>query len=164
MVNNPTYFRDFMNSLYEGEGEFFQTKQKGKITDSTKGILKKYNSIENGNILDRFQYYLARFRNIIGNNDIDFTKPHHLLNSQIKYEYSPNARTRLSMFNLIGQSPVEMLKNIARQRYSSQSWLRIIGGITGAVFGLAFISQLFFGKLTNSSNLKKQVNLYADNK
>ncbi len=158
-VNNPTFYKDVMSSVWaNASGEVYEsTKARGLITDSTKEALGKYNNVESGNVLDRFQYYISRFRNIVSNSDIDFTKPRHILDSNIRSQYTQAERTRMAFFNLIGQTPVDMAKNAAKARYSAQKWVRMIAGITGGVFGIALVSQLFFGKLKNPHNLQKQV-------
>lgn len=158
-VNNPTFYKDVMGSVWaNASGEVYEsTKAKGLITDSTKEALGKYNTVESGNVLDRFQYYISRFKNIVSNSDIDFTKPRHILDSNIRSQYTQAERTRMAFFNLIGQTPVDMAKNAAKARYSAQKWVRMIAGITGGVFGIALISQFFFGKLSNPHNLQKQV-------
>ncbi len=159
LVNNPSFYKDLMNSVWAGEaGEFYSTKQKGLITEATRNALNKNNSIAKGNVLDRFQYYITRFRNIIGNSDVDFTKPYHRLNPQIRKEYTMAERTRMAFFNLVGQTPVDMARGAASRRFATQKWVRIISGITGGIFGIALLSQFGFGKLSNPQNIKKQVN------
>lgn len=161
-VNNPTFYKDVMGSVWANTPKtpkevYNSTKAKGLINDSTKEALGKYNNLESGNVLDRFQYYISRFKNIVSNSDIDFTKPRHILDPNIRSQYTQAARTRMAFFSLIGQTPVDMAKDAAKARYSAQKWVRMIAGITGGVFGIALISQLFFGKLSNPHNLQKQV-------
>lgn len=159
LVNNPSFYKDLMNSVWAGEaGEFYSTKQKGLLTSTTKEALGKNNTIAKGNILDRFQYYITRFRNIIGNSDVDFTKPHHILNGDVRKCYTQAERTRMAFFNLVGQTPVDMARGAAGRRFATQKWVRIISAITGGIFGIALASQFGFGKLNNPQNLKKQVN------
>lgn len=159
-VNNPNFYKAVMNSIYTTEaGEIYNsTKAKGLISESTKDALKKFNELENGNVLDRFQRYITRFKNIVANSTIDFTKPNHILDHNIRNQYVQSETTRMATFNLIGQTPVDMAKGAAGRRFATQKWVRIIGGITGGVFGIAVASQFFFGKLNNPHNLQKQVN------
>ena len=117
-----------------------------------------------GNVLDRLQYYISRFRNVVGSNTLDFTKPHHILNPYILNDYTQAERTRVSFFNLIGQTPVDMVKGAAGRKYATQKWVRIVSAIVGGVFGTALLSQLMFGKLSNPQNLKKQVSNDTNNK
>lgn len=157
-VNNPNFYKDLMNSVWAGEAEnFWSTKQKGVLTNTAKEALEKNNSLAKGNVLDRFQYYITRFRNLVGNNDIDFTKPNHRLSNGIKEHYTQAERTRMSFFNLIAQTPIDMAKGAANRRFATQKWVRIISGITASIFGVALLAQLGFGKLSNPQNLKKQV-------
>lgn len=156
LVNNPNFYKDLMNSVWAGEaGEFYSTKQKGLLTEATKEALGKNNAIVKGNILDRFQYYITRFRNIVGNSNIDFTKPHHILNGEVRKFYTQAEKTRMSFFNLVGQTPVDMARGAASRRFATQKWVRIISGITGSIFGIALLSQFRFGKLSNPQNIKK---------
>ena len=67
-------------------------------------------------------------------------------------------KTRMAAFNLVGQTPVDMARGAASRRFATQKWARIIGAITGSVFGIALLAQLGFGKLSNPHNLQKQVN------
>ena len=162
-VNTPNFYKDLMASVWAGQaGEANSVAQKGLLSDATKNSLNKFNSMESGNVLERFQTYITRFRNLVSNNTIDFTKPHHVLDSQVARQYTQAEKTRVSFFNLVGQNPVDMAKGAAGRRYATQKWLRIIGAITASVFGVALLSQFCFGKLSNPQNLKKQVDYDAN--
>lgn len=162
-INNPSFYKDLMNSTWAAEaGEFYSTKQKGLVTEATKEMLGKNNSIAKGSVLDRFQYYITRFRNIVGNNTIDFTKPNHILNPDIRNQYSKEGKTRMAFFNLIGQTPVDMAKGAASRKYATQKWVRIISTITASVFGLAILAQFGFGRISNPQNVQKKVNSDAN--
>ena len=157
-VKNPNFYKDLMNSIWASEaGEFYSTKQKGLLTEATKDALKKNNEFVKGNVLDRFQYYITRFRNIVGNSTVDFTKPYHILNKDIRNQYTMAEKTRMAFFNLVGQTPVDMAKGAAGRKFATQKWVRIISAITGGVFGIAILAQLGFGKLSNPQNIQKQV-------
>ncbi len=163
-VDNPDFYIDLMNSTWVSEGgDFYSTKQKGFVSNSTKEILNSYNSKSKGAILDRFQYYITRFRNLVGNNTNDFTKPHHILNPYIQNSYKQQERTRVALFNLIGQNPVELAMGGAGRRFATQKWLRIISAITASVCGATISAQFLFGKLNNPHKLVKQVNNDANN-
>ena len=158
-INNPNFYKDLMNSIWETEFEhFWSTKQKGNVTDAIREVFETQNSLKNGNLLDRFQYYISRFKKIVSNNPIDFTKPHHILNGYAADVYTQKSKTRGSIFNLIGQTPVDLAKGAANRNYGTKKWFRIIGTITGSVFAIALVSQLGFGKIRNPHNIKKQVN------
>ena len=108
-----------------------------------------------GNVLDRFQFYITRFRNLVANNNIDFTKPHHIIDGSLPKEYAKDGKTRMSIFNLVAQSPVDMVKGAASRRYATQKWVRIISTISASVLGVALLAQLGFGKLRNPQNVQK---------
>ena len=158
-INNPDFYKDVMNTVWGAEEgvDPRTTKAKGRITESTKNALKRYDSMESGNIMTRFQQYINRFRNIIGNNNIDFTKPEHLVDPAALRNYTKESKTRMSMFNLVSQTPVDFVKNAAERRYTNQKWARLAGTIGGIVLGGTILAQLGFGKIRNPHTLKKQV-------
>ena len=156
-INNEILYKDIMNALFkiEGGSEIFE---KGFVTDAAKEVLGKERNLANGNILERFQFYIARFKNLIANSTTDFTKPEHILNGSKSGLYANSSKTNNALFDLVGQSPVEFFRNAAKNKYGTQKWLRIVGTITGSVLGITLLVQLGFGKLRNPQNLKKQVN------
>lgn len=160
-INAQRFYKEFMDTVYKLE-EQAGTKSKGHLTDSTKSALEKLNGSSEGAVLDRLQYYIARFKNLVTNYEVDFTKPKHIEDKEIVKEYAQKARTRLSIFNLVAQSPVDMAKGAAGRRYSNQKWLRIVGGLTAAVCGITVLSQFGFGRISNPYTLKKQVNNETD--
>ncbi len=159
-INNASFYKDIMNTIFrveQYEGGKFENivKGKGYITEATKKAMSGKNDIASGKILDRFQNYINRFRNIVGNKAIDFTKPEHILDNNISlYEKSQKPMT---MFNLVAQSPVDFVKGAADRRYGTQKWLRIVSAIGAGVIGATVLAQYGFGKLKNPHNLKKQV-------
>jgi len=156
---NPQLYRDVFNIGWETIGGEHGFKTKGVITSLFKDALEDFNPVSKGQILERYQYYIGKFKDIIANCAIDFTKPHLHVHDRVALEYDQQVRTRLSMFNLVGQSPVEMAKGAAGRRYGTQKWVRIVSTATGSVFGIAILAQLCFGKLRNPQNIqKKQVN------
>ena len=84
----------------------------------------------------------------MGNNNIDFTKPQHILNGDAVNNYTKSSRTRMAKFNLVAQSPLDLIMKASGKRY----------GIGGAVFGTAILAQFGFGKIRNPQNIQKQVN------
>ncbi len=155
-LNNPNFYKDVMNGVWAGDiGEFWSTKQKGFVTEFFEKMLAPFNTLNFGKVLERFQYYITRLRNLVGNNDINITTPNHILRNGIKEHYTQSERTRMSIFNLIAQTPVDMAKGTAKRMYSTQKWVRIISGITAGIFGVALVAQLGFGKLSNPQNLQK---------
>ncbi len=143
-INNPDFYKDIMWKLYGGN-----------INEATLNGMEKVNNIESGNILDNFRSYIERFRNVMGNNGVDFKTPEHMVGTS--REYSQKSTTRLSKFNLVGQNPIEMVKNAADRRFGNQKWLRIASGICATVFGVTLLAQFSFGKIKNPHNIQKQV-------
>ncbi len=146
-INNPEYYKDLMRTIWLPNLD--NTTQKG--LDASKDLAS-------GNIQGRLKSYIQRFQDIIGNNNIDFTKPQHILNGDAVNNYTKSSRTRMAKFNLVAQNPVDLIKNAAGKRYGNQKWLRIASGIGGAVFGTAILAQFGFGKIRNPQNIQKQVN------
>ena len=159
-INNASFYKDIMNTIYrveqyEGGNPENIVKGKGYITEATKKAMSGENDIASGKVLDRFQNYINRFRNIVGNKAIDFTKPEHILDNNIRaYE---KGQKPMTMFNLVAQSPVDFVKGAADRRYGTQKWLRIVSAIGAGVIGATVLAQYGFGKLKNPHNLKKQV-------
>ena len=145
-MNNPEFYKDMMNSIWDG-----------KISDAAKKGLEDSNTVNKGSVLERFEKYINRFREIIGNNDIDFTKPNHKLDPNSLNKYTKSSKTRMAKFNLVAQSPIDFAKKAAQRRYGNQMWLRIASTIGGAVLAGTVITQFAFGKIKNPHNLKKQV-------
>ena len=151
-VNNPDFYKDIMGSTWDTN-----------LQESTRKAMEKHNNLAKGKVLDRFIGYIQRFKDLIANSDVDFTKPNHIMNWSASDNYTANAKTRLSNFNLISQNPVEFFKESSARRYGNQKWLRIASTIGGTVLGVTLLAQLGFGKLKNPQNLKKQVNENANN-
>lgn len=156
-TNNPVYFNKLMNTVWQDAGGVVETKHNAVIEESTRKALDKFNSIAKGNLADRNSYAVNRFRNIIANNDNDFASPKHKPNPAVLKAYEPAAQTNNSFFNLVGKTPVDMVKEGAGKKYITNRWLRIMGGFTAGVFGIALLAQAGFGKIRNPHNIKKQV-------
>ncbi len=148
--NNPQLYRDIM---WRGWGD--------PIQESTKKAVERVKKGSDVKFLERFNAYLKRFMEVIGNNDIDFTKPEHKLTIDMKkfrQEKTPDSLTRVQKFNLVGQSPVEFFKNAAGKRFENQTWLRKAGTIGATVLGITILAQLCFGRVKNPHNIiRKQV-------
>ena len=159
MVNNPEHYKEVMNTVWKSSDEAFEvaTKQKGYITEATQKALESNNSIQKGNVADRFTYYITRFKNLIANNPTDFTKPKHILNEGAREAYEPMAKTNSALFNLVGKTPVDMAKEGAGKKFLTNKWLRIMGAFTAVVFSGTLLAQFTFGKIRNPHNMKKQV-------
>ena len=54
----------------------YRTYGDNQLTQATKDSFHK-TDIKTGNVFERFEAYIKRIREVMGNNDIDYTKPHH---------------------------------------------------------------------------------------
>lgn len=158
-VNNPEFYKDVMRTNWAPEdwAQAYDVKGKGKITEATKKGLEGAKGGSELNIASRFQVYINKFRNIIANNNIDFTKPEHILDLNARNGYTREAKTRMGMFNLNSQSPVEFLHESAKRQFGPRKWMRKVSVIGGTVLGGTILAQLAFGKIKNPQNIQKQV-------
>ena len=150
-VNNAELYKDIVQTTWRVDGNANEIKAKGYITEATD------KAIAEGGIKTRFQQYLVRFRNMLGNNTLDFTKPDHTLDTSVLDNYVKGSKTRMSTFNLVGQNPVDFVKNAAERRYGNQKWIRTASAIAGTVLGATVLAQLCFGKIRNPHNIEKKV-------
>ena len=150
MVNNQKFYQDVMQTIWNPKLEASTDKALGS------------SELASGDVAGRFRKYITRFKDIMGNNDIDFTKSNHVLDTNAPKAYTKSSQTRLAKFNLVSQTPAEMIKNAAARRYGSEKWLRIASVIGGTVLGATVLAQFCFGKLRNPQNLQKQVDYDAN--
>ena len=143
-INSPEYYKNIMWNIYD----------KNKVTEATKNAIGESN-IETGNVFDRFGKYIERFRDVMGNNNIDFMKPNHMTGGNIG-RYSQDSTTRMAKFNLVSQSPVDMLKKAAGRKFGNQLWMRRVSAIGASVLGVTLLAQLGFGKISNPHNVQKK--------
>ena len=159
---NAEFYKDLMDNIWDSEGDKpairNNLKAKGKINKATENALKETKGLKNGNVQERLQWYITRFRNIMGNNTIDFTKPSHNLDLGALRQYSPETKTRKAMFDLVAQDPIDFIQKASTRRYNNQRWARVASSILGTVLGVTLLAQVCFGKIKNPHNLKKQVN------
>lgn len=140
-INNPILFREIMNGAYKMESvEGKVTERLGYATKQAKGALEE-------GVLRNFQLYINRFRNLVGNSGVDFTKPFHVLESSVTQHYAKTNRTRLSNFNLIAQHPVDMLKDTAERLFTTKLWTRRVLGVGVSTFVVTLLTQFTFGKV-----------------
>ena len=140
--NNPELYRDVMYSMYR-ENEL-DKKTKDAFADK--------------NLFERFQAYIKRVREVMGNNGIDFTKPHHSTGQvNVNDTYSQSVLSRRSKFDLVAQDPVTMVQKAAAKKYGSMLWLRRASIIGASVLGTAVLAQFAFGRIKNPNNIQKQV-------
>ena len=148
--NNPQYYKDIMDRGWV-DG----------IEKATADSMDKVKGNDKGAVLGRFEDYIKRFRDVIGNNDIDFTKPDHRIVENLKNDFRANKHvdsiTRMQKFNLIAQNPIEFFKKASKTRFENQKWLRIASAIGGSVLAATVLTQFCFGKIKNPHNIQKQV-------
>ena len=154
MENNPMGYRDLVNTVWASDeaSEFWQTQQKGKLSSATEEGMAK-----SPTILEKLKVYITRVKNLIGNNKTDFKKPDHILHPHIQQLYTQSEKTNEALFNLVGQNPVDMMQKAAARKHGDGKWLKIVGGMTAAVFGVTMLAQFGFGKIRNPHNIQKQV-------
>ena len=159
-VNNPLFYKDLMNAIWAAEvGAPNGVKQKGLVENATRQALKDAAAYGDANLLERFQYYISRFRNIVTSSDIDFTKRNHIFNGDVREQFTRSEKTRSAFFNLIGKTPVDFAKESANKKYNTQKWVRTVSAIVGSIFGVAVLAQFGFKKYTESKYMKEmQVN------
>lgn len=163
MANSMNY-RDLGYLMYPDEaGEYWSTIQKGFVTEEAKSGLSKGKKLKNSTLLERFQNYITRTRNIVMNDKTDFTKPNHILNPYINKQYNQTARNNEAIFNLVGQSPIDMVQKGASAKYTANKWLKTVGIMTASVFGLTMLAQFAFGKIKQNHISQKKVS-HDDNK
>ena len=141
--NNPRFYIDIMNRTYNS------------IEESTKQAMQKAGDNSKGDVFKRFERYLKRFKDIIGNNDIDFNKPAHRVEDAAKYR--ADDLTRMQKFNLVAQNPIDFFRKASKMRFENQKWLRTASGIGGTVLAATVLMQFAFGKIKNPQNIQKQV-------
>lgn len=156
-VNNPELYKDIVQTTWRIDGNPNELRAKGYITEATD------KAIGNATIKERLQQYIGRFKNVVGNNTIDFTKPEHNFNVDILKGYQKGSKTRMSTFNLIAQNPVEFIKNAAERRYGNQKWVRTASAIFGTVAASTILAQICFGKIRNPHNIEKKVENDSNN-
>ena len=144
--NNPQYYFDLMHEGWENP-----------LQKSTEDAVRYSGDIVRGDVYKRLMNYLKRFRNIMGQNNIDFKKPGHMFGEEIKKLYGPDSNTMTQKFNLVAQNPIDFFKKAAKTRFENQKWLRIASGIGGTVIAATVLAQFGFGKVKNPHNIQKQV-------
>ncbi len=155
--NSPHYYKDLIRSIWAPVTDAeYGVKQRGALSESTQEGLSRAKNAKPSRLVERFQYYISKFRHIIGNNATDFTKPYHISDKTIASKFAPDSIIDSAFYNLVGQSPVEFIKGAADRRYSTLKWMRKVGTVAGATFGIALLAQIGFGKLSHKENLQKK--------
>lgn len=137
-VENPYEYRDLYNvGWVEVRNDIMVD-----FADGYNKIVKELNS------------YITRFKDIIANDRTDFTRPNHIIDATAPNKYSEMAKTNDAKFNLVAQSPVDMMQKAAGKKHADRMWLRTVGIIVGAVFGITLLGQFSFGRIKNKHNLQ----------
>lgn len=160
-IDNQLFYKDLVNAIWAHDVPFDdvspRTKKSSFVTNTFKDVLSD-SKINNGDILERFKTYITKFRNIIPNSKLDFTKEHHIMDGLIRYEYRMKDKTNMSVFNLVAQTPINMLRKSVKGHYTTKTWVKKVGIVASGVFGATLLAQAGFGKIRNPHNIKKQVN------
>ena len=144
LVNNPEAYKDIMNMLFTRN-----------LSESTRAGLSISKELADGNIIGRYESYLRRFFDIMGNNTIDFEKTAHVIDPNRLHNYTKSAQTRMSKFNLVSQTIMDFIQQASERKYGDQKWLRTFGIWGGAILGGTILTQFAFGRLDKPH--KKQV-------
>ena len=118
----------------------------GETSEATEKVLTSVSPFMNG----KFDNYKSRLRNYVG-NDENKIKTKHVLEDIDKAVKNSNGTLKRSeatpnkIFNMIGKSPSEFLKDAAQKSYNSNKWLRTFGAIGAGVFALTLAAQFAFG-------------------
>ena len=155
-IENSNEYRDFYNTGWTSEAGI----NKGVITDSAKDALT---SNKQWNLAEKLQNYIQRFKDIIANDTTDFTHNNHIVDGNAPRNYTDIARTNEAKFNLVGQSPVDMVQRGAGRMHADRMWFRRVGKYTGIVFVVALLAQFGFGKLKNKHQLQKINDFFDSN-
>ena len=104
-----------------------------------------------------YQAYITRFREVIANSNVDFTKQGHTYDNLVKNELTRQSTSNSAVFNLVGQSPIDMLMKTSKSQYGTKKWFKIVSTVAAGIFGITLLAQFGFGRLSNPQNLQKQV-------
>ena len=154
ITNGADYYKTLMSWLYEGSSA---NPKEGIITELTSEALSGYDTSEKGDIVRRFKEFIAKYRNVVGNDGTDTTKLSYKLD-MLDGAYSRMTKTETAKSNISGlQNFTEYMRKAAGRKYGTQKWLRIMSGVLAGVLGTAFLAQFSFGKLSNPHNIQRQV-------
>ena len=156
-IKEKLLYWDLMDTLYKVEGNEVNLKRKGYVTNATKEALEKGKNAQSARIVDSLQYFIARMLNLVKNNTNTLITDRLAQNYNDALIFSRGARTDSAIAKLIALNPVALLRGAAERKYSTQKWVRIIGGITAAVLSGTVLAQFCFGRIRNPQNVKKQV-------
>ena len=131
------FFTDNNLSFYR---EIYKFMCNEKVSDETKEVLDGLpDSVKNS-----LKEYKKKLNYIVG-NDASKIKTKHTIPIEDGYVYKRADATASKIFNLIGKSPSEFLKDAAQKQYNSNKWLRTFGAIGASVLALTTAAQFAFG-------------------
>ena len=152
-TNSPNFYNDVIKSGWRSYNPSLGMEDKGFVTEQFKKALAYCDPVKEG-----YQSYIVRFKNLIGNLTTDFQKPAHVHDNFITRHYNSMSQSNSALFNLIGQTPVDMITKTSKSLYGTKKWFKSVSSVAGAILGVTLLAQLGFGRLSNPQNLKKQVN------
>lgn len=154
-TNNSRLYHDIINTVYSNVSGL---NELGNMSEITKETLSNSKESVGGSVLERYGKVLTKIRNLFGADTTDYTKPRHILDEIIKFQYHKDNLTSESKFNSLAKSPLDMIREGSDRLYGSKKWLKIVSGIAGSVLGVAILSQFAFGKIRHPNKIQKQVN------
>ena len=97
-----------------------------------------------------FKDYKSRLYHIVGNDPSKIKTNHSLpdkpgLGVSGKNVYGKAEGTANKIFNIVGKTPSEFLKDAAQKQFNSNKWLRTFGAIGAGVLALTAAAQFAFG-------------------
>lgn len=151
-INAPEFYKDVMKSVWRHTYINNGIHDYGFVTDELKKAGMK---LEQARI--NYQAYITRFREVIANSNVDFTKQGHTYDNLVKNELTRQSTSNSAVFNLVGQSPIDMLMKTSKSQYGTKKWFKIVSTVAAGIFGVTLLAQFGFGRLSNPQNLQKQV-------
>lgn len=90
-------------------------------------------------IWEDFMNYRKELLDILG-GDSNFAKPYHLVDGIVN-------STSERRFLRLGCAPDEMFYKLCKQKFNSNKWFKMFGGIGAGLLGVTVFSQFFMGKM-----------------
>ena len=82
---------------------------------------------------------IKKLLDILG-GDSNFAKPYHLVDGIVN-------STSERRFLRLGCAPDEMFYKLCKQKFNSNKWFKMFGGIGAGLLGVTVLSQFFMGKM-----------------
>ncbi|MBD5401709.1 hypothetical protein HDR58_02750, partial [bacterium] len=132
LSNDRTFFSNLMKFMYE-EKPHANTIERGG------------NSV----IWDDFMKFRDEVLRYLGGDD-NFAKPNHLVEGIGKVQSSSERR-----FLRMGCALDEMMYKLCKQKFNSNTWFKMFGGLGAGLFGVTVLSQFFLGRMKNPEPIKE---------